>query len=806
MVNFRRCAVVWFAALLAAAPQSADPGLELLQQARQASAKRDFKGAAQRYPDFLQKFASHPQASSARYGLALASLESPDRDFSKVAPLLDAVADDAGFPDRAGAQYWCGAAYREWARRVPAEAPARLERAAKRFGEAAQGYLAQARDWADGGDKELPAGIEGSVRSRSDQAEALLAAGRAPEALVAAGGLAKEKWLARSRWRDNACYVIGCAAFAADDPVTAGRALVRLAPFEQPFIGPHARYLLGRIHHLAGEATEAADHYEAVPAMFVRQVLAARKAVQSNAPEVRDHPLERARLEALANGPAPEFVGDALFHAGSLFYEQRKFGEAVDRLTKAVQQHPKHPRVDEARLLAGTSQVQAALYAEGTRALQPLLDHPRLGTQARIWTARAIARWADPSKPDSFKKALDQAAEYFKQAAGADTGLLFELADTLRRAGRLADAAPVYQQLASGPRGEEARARLVSCLQLSGKPREAEEAFRQFEKEHPKSLFMGEALFHYAECAFGAAQAAGDSGRPLYEVAVKRYEALVARHPDVPQASLSRYRLAMARHALGQYAEAAAALAAIAEPDRGGALAASSYVLADSLLRAGAPAEEARDAVTAARRAQQLNLAIQALQAFLGAQAQAPQAPEAMMKLGYCYQQVAQLEAVPEERVKAAQAAVQTYEQMRAQFPEHPLRPVAEYERANSIALAGDLPTALSKFPRFHAAPFMNAPIAPLALLREAQLLRQMGRLPEALNVLAECRARHEETLKKDAARAAWVPLIRYHHGLTLKEAKQPAEAAKALQSVIQDYPNTELARASRELLEEIKP
>jgi TolA-binding protein len=809
MVNLRRWAAIGMAALLAgpAAGQSADPGLELLQQARAASAKRDFKTAAQRYQDFLQKFASHTQASAARYGLALASLEAPDRDYAKIAPLLDAVADDGAFADRAAAQSWCGAAYREWARRVPAEAPARLERAAKRFGEAVQSYLAQTREWADRGDNELPAGLEGAVRCRADQAEALLAAGRPKEAMAAVETMARERWLARSKWRECASYVIGCAAYASDDPVTAGRALVRLAPFEQPFIGPHARYLLGRIHHLAGEATEALEHYEAVPAALVRQVLAARKAVQSNAPEVRDHPLERARLESLANGPAPDFAGDALFQAGSLLYEQKRFADALDRFTKTVQQHPKHPRIDEAKLLAGICRVQGSQFAEATRALQPLLDHPRLGPRARIWTARALVRWADPAKPDSYKRALDQAAEYYTQAAGDDAGLLFEHADVLRRAGRIADAAPVYQKLAGGPRGEEAQARLVACLQISGKPKEAEEAFRRFEKEHPKSLFMAEALFHYAECAFGAAQAAaGDAAQPQYAEAIKRYEALVARYPDLPQASLCRYRLAMARHALGQFAEAAAALGAIAEPDRGGPLAASSYVLADSLLRAGPPADQARDAVAAARRIQQLNLALQALQAFLGGQAQSPQAPEAMMKVGYCYQELARFEAVPQERVKAAQAAVQTYEQVRAQFPEHPLRAVAEYERANSFALAGDVPTALSKFPRFHAAPLGNAPIAPMALLREAQLLRQLGRAPEALNVLVECRTKHEETIKKDPSRASWVPLIRYHHGLVLKDVKQPAEAAKVLQSVIQEYPSTELAKASRELLEEIKP
>jgi len=803
----------------AAAAQGADPAQELLTQAQQSSAKGDFKSAVQQYQDFLQKFANHAQTTQVKYGLGLALLQAPARDYSKISPLLDAAADDAKFADRAGALYWSGVVAREWARRgsAPAEATARLELSGRRFGEAARAYQGLIGAWTDKGEKELPAALESVIRCGCDQVDAYLAAGKTKEAAEIAGGLSKQHWISRSRWRETVAYVTGCAYFAAEDPVSAGRALVRLAPFEQPLVGPHARYLLARIHHLANELTEASEHYEAVPVAFEAQVKTARDTIRANGPAVSQNALERARLESLLNEAPPDYVADSVFHAGRLLYEQKKFPESLEHFTRFAQRSPKNAHIDEARLLGGLCQLLMAKYPEAVAAFQPLLAHPRLGAQARGATARALLRGADPAQAPQYKQALDQAAEHLRQAtallaqrpeAAAEAAeLSFELADTLRKAGRPADALPVYQKLVGGARAEEARARLVTCLQLSGKSAEAEDSYRQFEKDYPHSPFMAEALYHYAGCAFAAAQAAADpANRPLYEESIRRYSRLVKNFPDLPQSGLCRFRLAMASHALGKYEDAAASLTAIPEPERGGAMGISSYLLADALLRAGPPAEEARDAVTAANRLLQLQQAAQAFQSFLAAQPQAAEAPEAMLKAGFCLQQVASLQADPAERLASANTARGIYEALRAQFPNHPFRAVAELERANCYALAGDIPSALSKLPRFHADPLAKAPIAPLALLREAQLLRTLNRAPEAVAVLADCRAKYEEELKKDPARAAWVPLLRYHHGLALKEAKQPAEAVKVLQTVGQDYPNSEWAKASKELLEETRP
>src|SRR5687767_4357607 len=59
-------------------------------------------------------------------------------------------------------------------------------------------------------------------------------------------------------------YSLGYQHFRAGDYPAAARALAELAPFGQPHIGPHAQYLLARIHQLSGEFPEAAAAYAAL--------------------------------------------------------------------------------------------------------------------------------------------------------------------------------------------------------------------------------------------------------------------------------------------------------------------------------------------------------------------------------------------------------------------------------------------------------------------------------------------------------------------------------------------------------------
>jgi TolA-binding protein len=633
---------------------------------------------------------------------------------------------------------------------------------------------------------------EDPVRAKCDAAGVQLAAANYKDALAGLEPLLKDPALAKHPQRDRVQYYAGCAASALGNDLAAGRALSRLAPFDRPPYAAHARYLLGRIHHRAGESTEAAAHYDAVPAAYEKQVAAAKQAL----PAAKD-PAEKALLEATIKGPPPDFVPESIFHSGVLLYEQKIFPEALQKFGLFLQKDKRPAWVDEARLRAGMCQVRMAQTGEALKTLQPLQDHPKLARTARWWMARAILATAGAKPAD--------AVEHLKKAMAAPDAepgpkppeILLALGDALERAGRPAEAVEVYKQLP----GEEGQAKLAGALASAKQYREADAAAAQFEKQYPASPLLGDVLLRRADVAFAEAQAGGNAA--LFTEALKGYERVLAGASGAA-ANGAHYRMAVAQYRLGKPADAVANLRAIPEAERTGDLVGTYYLQAECLLRGAPPAEEATDAIASSRLLADLQEAAGLLQKFVGQAG--PQAPEAILKLAQALKQIATLLVEPAERVQAANSARELYEGFRAQFPNHPMRPVAEYERANCYALAGDPASALQKLARFHAAPYDAAPVAPLALLRESQLYRAANNAAQAAAILAECRAKHEPALMKDAARASWVPLLRYHHALALRDAKQGAEALKILETVVKDYAKSDWAEPSGRLLKEIKP
>ena len=178
----------------------------------------------------------------------------------------------------------------------------------------------------------VAAAQDDAFRGACDQAAANLAASKHKDVVAALEPMLKDAALAKSPSRDRLCYYLGCAAFAIENDIAAGRALSRLAPFEASMYGPHARYLLARIHHRSGEYTEAFAHYEAVPPGYEKQVAAAKQAL----PGTKDA-AEKARLEALVKSPVPDYVSESIFHAGVVLYELKAFPDSVQKVTLFTQ-------------------------------------------------------------------------------------------------------------------------------------------------------------------------------------------------------------------------------------------------------------------------------------------------------------------------------------------------------------------------------------------------------------------------------------------------------------------------------------
>ena len=794
----------------------------VLNSARKGYNERNYPFAIERFREFLQKFGGHKDAASAHYGLGLALIEGPAKDYPNALNSLGQAAGREDFPDRPFAFHYMGVARRAMgyallaqADAKPAEAQALRGQARQQFEEAGRSFASSAGSFSGrvktppAAKADLPEDLQWAARARCDQAEMVLRTDKFKEAADLAEGLLADTALGKSRYRTLALYHLGYAKFALRDYLTAGRALSQLAPFQQEY-GIHARYLLGRTHHLADERAEALAQYKAVLAAYDEQKKAAQAALGNPAALAPD---QREFLEALAKNPPPEHVLRSTFYLALLQAEDGRFAEALAGFAELVQKFPQAALVPEAQLRIGFCQMQLKNYPEAIKNLQPLAEHPQLGDQALWWLARSQAGAADPANAPAYEQAVRQAIELLRRAADRANQLaqtdpvaklrrgdiLIETADTMQLVRLFREAAGVYEQVVNEKlnpdRAEEAMQRGVTALHLAALYRESDEAAKRFEERFPKSTLLPAVLFRTAENAFMAATAAA-AAEPnrasreeltrLFTEAITRYQRLLKQFPEFPPANLARHGMGASLYRLGKFQEAIDVLTTIPEMERTGDLATVSYLMADCLIRTLPP--EADDALQAARQMEQAERAAKLLEGFAAAQPKSPQAPDAMLKLGYCQQRIGAALADPAERQKVLTQARTVYEAFLQQFPQDPALPSVVFERAKCLALLGDPGNATNELGRFRADPFRNSPVAPLALVRLSALLRAQGRAADAVAAMAECRTQHEGRLQQDPARSDWVPLVQYELALATKESGKLPEARALFEQIAKQF------------------
>jgi TolA-binding protein len=800
----------------------------LLASARRAYNEKNYPFARDRFREFLGKFGNHKEVPSARYGLALSLVDGPERDYQAAADQLQQLAGNKDFPDHPFVLYYLGLSQRgvgvkalSLAAAKPQEAPQhketarqRFEEAAKQFAAAMPVFTARVKD-PDPKAKELPADLEWAARARCDQAEMLLRLNKPKEARDAVAPLTEDKLLQKSRYFSLGLYYHGFACFQLKENLAAGRSLNLLAPFNDPVFGTHARYLLARVHHAEGERQEAITHYEAVLTDYAAQKTAAIESLKQP-DRFKNDPEEKARLEELVKGPAPDHVARATFFLGVMQYEDGKFADALTRMTEFAKANPASSLAAEAVLRQGFCHVQLKQFAEAQKVLQPLADkEPRLADQCLLWIAKAQVGAGDPANAPAYEQALKTAMDTFRKAAdkagqmaNSDPEakvrrgeILNELADAQQLAKQFKEAAGTYNQILNEKllptRDEEMVQNLAAALHLAGDYAESDKVCQRFRDAYPKSPLLPAVLFRHAENAYFSGLAAEKLPNPTdrarevsrwTEETIKRYQVVVDKYPEFTYVSLARYELAMAFYRKGDLAKAREKLEAIPSAERAGELAIVPYQLADILIRT-APAK-ADDAVEANRLEEQMKAAIELLESFVAAAPNSPQMPDALLKLGHCQQRLATLFVQPPDQAKAIGAARAAYEQILQKFPKHELQPQAVFERAKCIALAKDVNGAMNELRRFTQDPLKGTTIAPMAVLHLATLLRGQNQATAAADALNQCRQQHEQKLLQDPARAGWVPLLQYHHGVALREAGKRAEAKAIFDQLVKQSPD----------------
>ena len=797
---------------------------KVLGSGRNAYREKKYDLAAEQFREYIKRFQGGYGVYSAHYGLGLCLLEAPQRDYKALAAAFQKAAGWSSLPERAYALYYLGVAQRGLAREALAAADKaadvnqakklrttatqQFEQAWQSFSASADHFLARVKGPPAAGE-ELPEDVRWAARARCDQCEMLLRAGRVTDADRVATEMLADRLLGKSSYRALAAYYRGYAKFRQKDYLAAGKALSLTAPFDQDF-GLHARYLLGRTHQLSKERPEAAAQYQALLADYAERKKAARELLKD--PRAIDAE-RRVVLAELAADPPPDYVLRASFYAALLLCEQGRLPQALKGFAALVEGHPRSPLAQEARLRQGYCLLSLRNYPEAIKTLQPLLTHERLGVQATWWTARAQVRGANKADAQAYRQALTAAMATLRQAAdqAARTAktdprgrqwrgdIVMELADTQQLAGQYAEAAATYQQAVRDGGGsyrtEEAYQRQATALHLAGDWRRSDEACQRFRQSFPNSTLLPGVLFRSAENAYMTAVAGAkdpklasnpDQVRQRFVTAIGRYEDLLKRYPDFAHAATARYGLATAHYRLGHWPEAIEILSAIPAAQRVKELTGVSYLLADCLLRT--LPEEGEQALQVARFVAQMRKVANLLESFVGASGKSPEAADAMIKLGHCYQRIAAKLSDRQRRQQTLHQARLLYERLMKEFPQHPSLPTAIFERAKCLAAYGDPGGAINELRKLLADPYRTAPIAPLALVHLANLYRRHNRPDEAAKIVAPFRAQNEGVLLKDPARAAWAAMLRYEHGMALKQLNKPAEAKAIFDSVAKDF------------------
>src|SRR6266851_6235531 len=177
----------------------------ILSSARRAYNEKNYTFAATRFREFLGKFGNHKDANSARYGLALALLDTQPPDVQGALEQLQPLAGNKDFAEYPFVLYYLGAARRtlgikelDQALAKPGEAAQRraqaqphFEEAGRQFAAATQAFAARVKD-SKPDVKELSADLEWSAHARCDQAEMLLRTLKPKEALAISAPFVKD--------------------------------------------------------------------------------------------------------------------------------------------------------------------------------------------------------------------------------------------------------------------------------------------------------------------------------------------------------------------------------------------------------------------------------------------------------------------------------------------------------------------------------------------------------------------------------------------------------------------------------------
>ena len=771
----------------AAADAGTDAAQKLLLQAAGRFSRGLFRPAAADYQQFLQQFPKHPEATSARYALAVCHYRL--NEFDAAAGLFDQVLADPKFAQREEALAVLGHA----------------SLSAQRYDQAVAAFDRLLADFGTGKH------AEAAALSRS---QALYLAAKPAEALRAADAFARQ--YPRSADRPTALYFKGLSQKALNENDAAAATLAGLLKdHPDTRFKPDALLVLGQAFEAQGKLDEAAARFgemlAAAPAARRPDAHYSLGAVLYRLGRYADAEREFAAVLATRGGDGP-YAKPARLQLGLSQVAGGRTAEARTTLAGVAKDDPANAPAARYGLVqcdVAERKFDAALVTlDDLAKLQPppvnagqiAFDRgvclAELNRHAEAADAFGRSAAADPSGPRAGEATYRQAFSLHKlgqvdasltlctKLGSAGPAVPAELvaavqelsAENLFLLGRHKEAAAAYATLARTAGRDEARAdryafRLGQCHYALGdypatvsalKPLAAKPSVAGHEALGRAVFLLGDALLQQGKFAESAE-------------ALQKYLAS-ARSPGTADEQEAQYKLAIA-----QLRGAAAAGAAV-PPAAEQLLAKVAAVSGDSPWAARAEFELGQLAYQA--KPPQLDRAaghLKSVTAFDGGKPPADVAAPALYLLGW----------VDYEQKRFAEAAAQ-WADVAERYPTAALAPDAAFHRGVALRDAGEQEKALAALTAY-ADRHPTGRYAARARQLAAACLTALKREPEAKRILASLAA--DQSAVNDA--------VLYDLAWAQKGTTEAAAAADTYRRLLKEYPTSRLAPAARTELAE---
>lgn len=289
----------------------------------------------------------------------------------------------------------------------------------------------------------------------------------------------------------------------------------------------------------------------------------------------------------IAKFPQGELVPDALYHRGESLYLRGKKSEAIPAYRQLIDKYPRHPAAAEAFYALGTCQEELGQHQEASKTYDAFLKaYPEhaLVPEVNVRLGETLLSAGQPG-PAAARFAAAAAAPGFELAAYA----AIRQADCRAQMKQYLEAAALYEAvLAKFPASEHAGRAAVAggrCYSLAGKQAEARAVLGKLlpaggptayeaahwiarswlkEKQPAKGLQTIEGVLAkaLAEKSPMAAQLAMDRADAVYEIpdrkkeSIQLYASLAGKYPSDPVAPQARYMAGFAALECGENAAA----------------------------------------------------------------------------------------------------------------------------------------------------------------------------------------------------------------------------------------------------------